>query len=143
MTGFLSSRRIGQIMEDWVINDSQKLLRLQLRLKMKKNRQNIKYAITFSPYSMPHRNSQKHKLDVEIRFTLRKTKEDKTDNNLMIITDEQDWKLTGQQFINTLYVLIIIFMFKFRFNVIIDFRSYRNCSWRTLVRFRFQIIFKR
>ena len=140
---FLSSRKIGQIMDDWVINNSLKLLKLELRLTLNKNWQNIKYAIVFSPYSMPHKDSQKHKIDVEIRFSLRKTIEDKTENNLLITTGQQDWKLTGQHFLNTLYVLIIIFMFKFRFNVIIDFRSYRNCCWRTLVRFRFQIILKR
>ena len=83
------------------------------------------------------------KITFSIRFLLRKTIEDKTENNLLITTDQQDWKLTGQHFLNTLYVLIVIFMFKFRFNVIIDFRSYRNCNWKTLVRFRFQIIFKR
>ena len=121
---FLSFRKIGQIMDDWIIDDSQKLLILELRLTLKKNWRNIKYAITYSPYPMPHHEPQKHKLDVEIRFALRNTKEDKTDNSLMITKDEQNWKLTGKGFINTLYVLIIIFIFNFRFNVIIDFHSH-------------------
>ena len=37
---------------------------------------------------MPHHESQKHKLDVEIRFALRNTKEDKADNSLMITKDK-------------------------------------------------------
>ena len=128
-------------MDDWIIDDSQKLLILELRLTLKKNWRNIKYAITYSPYPMPHHESQKHKLDVEIRFALRNTKEDKTDNSLMITKDEQNWKLTGKGFINTLYVLIIIFIFNFRFNVIIDFHS--HLYGPILVRFRFQIILMR
>ena len=85
---FLSSRKIGQIMDDWIIDDSQKILRLEPRLTLKKNWRNIKYAITYSPYPMPQHESQKHKLDVDIRFALRNTKEDKTDNSLMITKDE-------------------------------------------------------
>ena len=48
---------------------------------------------------MPHHESQKHKLDVEIKFAFGNTKEDKTDINL-------NWKLTGKGFLNTVYVLI-------------------------------------
>ena len=135
---FLSSRQIGQIMDDWIIDDSQKLLRLELRLT--RIWQDFKYAITYSPYPIiPHHESQKHKLDVEIRFALRNTKEDKTDDSLKITKDEQNWKLRGKGFLNTLYVLIIILMCKIRFNVIIDF----NCHHYSLVRFRFQIILMR
>ena len=92
---------------------------------------------------MLHHESQKYKLDVEIRFALRNTKEDKADNSLMITKDKHNWKLTGKGFLNTLYVLIIIFMFKFRFNVIIDFHSHLYVPIPILVRFRFQIILTR
>ena len=136
---FLNSKKIGQRIGNWIINDSQRLLRLELRLTLNKNWQNIKYAITFSPYPMQHKASQKHKLDVVIRFTLKKIKED---NNLTITKDEHYWKLTGKHFLNTLYVLIVIFMFKFRFNLIIDFPCHCHGS-PTLVRIRFQIILKR
>ena len=139
---FLNSKQIGHRIANWIINDSQKLLRLELRLTLNKNWQNIKYAITFSPYPMPHKASQKRKLDVVIRFTLKKIKEDKNDDNLTITKDEQNWKLTGKHFLNTLYVLIVIFMFKFRFNVIIDFPC-RYHHYGSLVRIRFQIILKR
>ena len=140
---FLNSKKIGQRIGNWIINDSQKLLRLELRLTLNKNWQNIKYAITFSPYPMQHKTSQKRKLDVVIRFTLKKIKEDKNDDNLTITKDEQNWRLTGKHFFNTLYVLIIIFMFKIRFNVIIDFPCHLHFSFPTLVRIRIQIILKR
>ena len=91
---------------------------------------------------MLHHESQKYKLDVEIRFALRNTKEDKADNSLMITKDKHNWKLTGKGFLYTLYVLIVIFMFKFRFNVIIDFPCRCHGS-PTLVRIRIQIILKR
>ena len=139
---FLNSKKTGQRIDNWIINDSQKLLRLEFRLTLNKNWPNIKYAITFSPFTMQHKASQKHKLDLVIRFTLKKIKEDKNDDNLTITKDEQNWKLTGKHFLNTLYVLVVIFMFKFRFNVIIDFPCRCHGS-PTLVRIRFQIILKR
>ena len=124
--------------------DSQKLLRIELRLTLGEFPFRIKKKITFSTYTLPHYCCGLTKkdlpkleiLNVEIRLTLRKTKEDKTQNNLMITTDEQDWKLIGKHFINTLSVLIIIFVFKTRFYVIIDFNWQNDDGWIALVRFQ-------
>ena len=138
----LRSKTIGPLL-DFFHSDSQKLIRIELRMILGENF-NIKSMITFSTYTLPHyccglTNEDFPKLEilnVEIRLTLAKTKADETENNLKITKDEQNWELTGQHFLNTLYVLILIFVFKSRFLVIIDFNCQNNDGNPMLVRFQ-------
>ena len=138
----LRSKTIGPLL-DFFHSDSQKLIRIELRMILGENF-NIKTMITFSTYTLPHyccglTNEDFSKLEilnVEIRLTLAKTKADETENNLKITKDEQNWELTGQHFLNTLYVLILIFVFKSRFLVIIDFNCQNNDGNSMLVRFQ-------
>ena len=57
-------------------------------------------------------------------------------NNLMKTREEKNWILTGKHFLNTLYVLILIFVFKSRFHVIIDFNCQDEDGNPMLVRFQ-------
>ena len=142
---FLSSKTIYNLNKllDFFNLDSQKLLRIELRVILGENF-NIKSRITFSTYTGPHyccgltyEDFPKLEiLNVEIRLSLRKTKEDETENNLMNTKDEQNWELTGKHFLNTLYILILIFAFKSRFHVIIDFNCQNDDGSPMLVRFQ-------
>ena len=139
---FLRSKTIGPLL-DFFNLDSQKLLRIELWVILGENF-NIKSRITFSTYPMPHyccgfTNEDFPKLEilnVEIRLTLRKTKQDETENNLMNTKDEKNWELAGKHFLNTLYILILIFAFKSRFHVIIDFNCQNDDGSPMLVRFQ-------
>ena len=57
-------------------------------------------------------------------------------DNLMKTREEKKWELTGKHFLNTLYVLILIFVFKSRFYVIIDFNCQDDDGASMLVRFQ-------
>ena len=142
---FLSSK-IGRLLDFFNLNP-QKLLGIQFRLTLGEvfNTKPIKIAYTTrwrlftTPDYLGLTNEDFPKLEilnVEIRLTLRKTKEDETDNNLKITKDEQNWEFTGTHFLNTLYVLILIFVFKTRFHVIIDFNCQNNDGKPILVRFQ-------
>ena len=60
----------------------------------------------------------------------------RVNQGLGVQKDEQNWELTGTHFFNTLYVLILIFVFKTRFHVIIDFNCQNNDGKPILVRFQ-------
>ena len=141
---FLSSK-IGRLL-DFFYSNSQKLktnFRLTLGeifdTKPKKIGYTTRWRLITTPDYLGLTNEDFPKLEilnVEIRLTLRKTKEDETDNNLKITKDEQNWEFTGTHFLNTLYVLILIFVFKTRFHVIIDFNCQNNDGKPILVRFQ-------
>ena len=141
---FLRSKKIGHLLDFFNLN-SQKLLRIELRLTLEEifNIKKIGYTARWRLFATPGYLSLTNEdfpkleiLNVEIRLTLRKTKEDETENNLTNTKDEQNWELAGKHFLNTLYILILIFAFKSRFHVIIDFNCQNDDGSPMLVRFQ-------